>query len=57
MRTVLALLVAGFAFTCTKPAAADVAGRASVIDGDTIEIHGERVRLFHIPAGRPGGFW
>lgn len=24
---------------------ADIVGRASVIDGDTIEIHGQRVRL------------
>jgi endonuclease YncB( thermonuclease family) len=27
------------------PARADIVGRASVIDGDTIEIHGQRVRL------------
>jgi len=26
--------------------AADLTGRASVIDGDTIEIHGQRIRLF-----------
>jgi endonuclease YncB( thermonuclease family) len=30
--------------------AGDVAGQASVIDGDTIEIHGTRVRLFGIDA-------
>jgi endonuclease YncB( thermonuclease family) len=34
----------------TLPVRADVTGRASVIDGDTIEIHGERVRLFGIDA-------
>ena len=27
------------------PAHADVAGTASVIDGDTIEVHGQRIRL------------
>ncbi|MEH2472081.1 endonuclease YncB(thermonuclease family) [Nitrobacteraceae bacterium AZCC 2161] len=31
-------------------AAADVVGQASVIDGDTIEIHGTRIRLFGIDA-------
>ncbi len=42
----LAFLVAGLA-----PAAyADVTGRASVIDGDTIEIHGQRVRMFGVDA-------
>lgn len=30
--------------------AGDVAGQASVIDGDTIEIHGTRVRLYGIDA-------
>ncbi|WP_420970822.1 thermonuclease family protein [Bradyrhizobium sp. B120] len=30
--------------------AGDVAGQASVIDGDTIEIHGRRVRLYGIDA-------
>jgi endonuclease YncB( thermonuclease family) len=30
--------------------AADIAGRASVIDGDTIEIHGQRIRLHGIDA-------
>jgi endonuclease YncB( thermonuclease family) len=26
-----------------------IAGRASVIDGDTLEIHGERIRILDIP--------
>ncbi len=30
------------------PALADVAGTASVIDGDTIEVHGQRIRLHGI---------
>jgi endonuclease YncB( thermonuclease family) len=32
------------------PAQADIAGVASVIDADTIEIHGERIRLHGIDA-------
>jgi endonuclease YncB( thermonuclease family) len=33
-----------------QAAASDLTGRASVIDGDTIAIHGERIRLFGIDA-------
>ncbi len=32
------------------PSLADVAGVASVIDGDTLEIHGQRIRLHGIDA-------
>ncbi len=32
------------------PALADVAGVASVIDGDTIEVHGQRIRIHGIDA-------
>ncbi len=43
------LVVAIFLFT-TPAAAADFTGRASVMDGDTIEIHGQRIRLHGIDA-------
>ncbi len=32
------------------PARADVAGVASVIDGDSVEVHGQRIRLHGIDA-------
>ena len=32
------------------PALADITGRARIIDGDTIEIHGERIRFHGIDA-------
>ncbi len=35
------------------PALADVAGVASVIDGDTIEVHGQRIR--EVVGVAPGG--
>ncbi len=48
MRFALGLLLALAAAT---PALADpIAGRASVIDGDTIEIHGTRIRISGIDA-------
>jgi endonuclease YncB( thermonuclease family) len=42
--TIIALAVCGPAF------ADDLIGQASVIDGDTIEIHGTRIRIFGIDA-------
>jgi endonuclease YncB( thermonuclease family) len=43
-----AVLIA--ALTGTAASAETIAGRASVIDGDTIEIHGERIRILDIDA-------
>jgi endonuclease YncB( thermonuclease family) len=37
-------------FLALPCAAADVMGQATVIDGDTLEIHGRRIRLFGIDA-------
>jgi endonuclease YncB( thermonuclease family) len=39
-------------FSAIGPASTqqDIAGGASVIDGDTIEVHGQRIRLYGIDA-------
>ena len=37
-------------FTNSAAHAEVIAGRASVIDGDTLEIHGERIRILDIDA-------
>lgn len=44
------IIVAILATTISSAALADIIGRASVIDGDTIEIHGQRIRLHGIDA-------
>jgi endonuclease YncB( thermonuclease family) len=45
MRTLIIVLC-----LLATPALADLAGPASVIDGDTIEVHGQRIRLHGIDA-------
>ena len=39
------LFVSLFLFRCEPSLAAELTGRASVIDGDTLEIHRTRIRL------------
>jgi len=47
-RATIALL--GLCLAPSLANAQDLVGRASVIDGDTIEIHGQRIRLYGIDA-------
>lgn len=48
------LLIAAFTIAFSGACRADIVGRASVIDGDTIEIHGRRIRLHGIDAPENG---
>lgn len=47
MRSLIPVLI--FLAACTPPTPT-VQGRASVIDGDTLEIHGQRIRLWGVDA-------
>jgi endonuclease YncB( thermonuclease family) len=44
------LLLTALALFFASPALAETIGQASVIDGDTLEIHGQRIRLSGIDA-------
>ncbi|MCP3447350.1 thermonuclease family protein [Bradyrhizobium sp. CCGUVB14] len=44
------LILASLVALAVPACGGDLAGRASVIDGDTIEVHGTRIRLFGIDA-------
>lgn len=51
MKTAAFVIVAAvLSALVTVPAYADVVGRASVVDGDTLEIRGERIRLWGVDA-------
>jgi endonuclease YncB( thermonuclease family) len=50
-RLTLARRLFAAACLCASPALADsLSGQASIIDGDTLEIHGTRIRLWGIDA-------
>jgi len=49
-RTAIAVLAALILAPASAAAADNLAGQASVIDGDTLEIHGTRIRLWGVDA-------
>jgi endonuclease YncB( thermonuclease family) len=55
-RTLMAALAALVLVPASAVAADNLAGQASVIDGDTLEIHGTRIRLWGIDAPESSHF-
>ena len=49
-RIIFSALIYAAMLTAAPAARAEIIGLASVIDGDTIEIHGQRIRLYGIDA-------
>jgi endonuclease YncB( thermonuclease family) len=50
MRRLACGLLLAVSIVCAPAFGVDLTGQASVIDGDTLEIHGQRIRLFGIDA-------
>ena len=50
----MSLLIAVALFVSTPAVAGEITGTAKVIDGDTIKIHGQRIRLYGIDAPEGG---
>jgi hypothetical protein len=50
IRTAIAVLAALILVPASAGATDNLAGQASIIDGDTLEIHGTRIRLWGIDA-------
>lgn len=49
-----ALAIASVLASCAPPAGAQITGRASVIDGDTLDVQGQRIRLWGADAPETG---
>ncbi len=52
MRLVALILLAVALALPANPSLAEVTGRPRIIDGDTIEIGRQRIRLYHVPGGQ-----
>jgi len=54
LATIVFVAIISLASTVWAREVVTISGRASVIDGDTVEIHGKRIRLFGIDAVESG---